>query len=410
MPWHRATKMSDAKGSPSGSGAGDILALHKEWDDASCPICIEHPHNAVLILCTSHEKGCRSYMCDTSYRHSNCLDRFKKLRPESRVSSHSYSDSSDSGRQPTHHPYESGYSSPRTRRRVPSWVSSSSFGDFGMEETIDGDSSIAASENGGPTWGTDPYEPGGRGDDSVIGMSLNQSGPIWANGPSTYSGPSGLGRPVGLGESGLRCPLCRGLVLGWKIVKEARRYMDSKPRSCSRESCTFSGNYRELRRHARRDHPTIRPTEADPSRQRAWRRLEHQREYGDIVSAIRSAMPNAIVLGDYVIEGGDGSLDGPDEPVSSGAANPWWTTFFLFHMIGPVEEPRGLWRAWRRHRLRPGGLSAARRTLWGENLLGLREEEEEEEEGGRSDGEEGVSASTRRRRRFARPRRHPELP
>jgi hypothetical protein len=58
----------------------DMCALHKELDEASCPICMDHPHNAVLLLCSSHDKGCRSYICDTSYRHSNCLDRFKKLR------------------------------------------------------------------------------------------------------------------------------------------------------------------------------------------------------------------------------------------------------------------------------------------------------------------------------------------
>ncbi|OIV98214.1 hypothetical protein TanjilG_18753 [Lupinus angustifolius] len=50
----------------------------KEWEEARCPICMEHPHNAVLLICSSHEKGCRPYMCNTSYRHSNCLDQFRK--------------------------------------------------------------------------------------------------------------------------------------------------------------------------------------------------------------------------------------------------------------------------------------------------------------------------------------------
>ncbi|RVW13152.1 hypothetical protein CK203_104962 [Vitis vinifera] len=54
----------------------------------------------------------------------------------------------------------------------------------------------------------------------------------------------------------LTCPLCRGAVLGWKVVEEARESLNLKPRSCSRESCSFSGNYRELRQHARRVHPT----------------------------------------------------------------------------------------------------------------------------------------------------------
>ncbi|KAK1312670.1 hypothetical protein QJS10_CPA07g00513 [Acorus calamus] len=39
---------------------------------------MEYPHNAVLLLCSSHDKGCRPYMCGTSYRYSNCLDQFKK--------------------------------------------------------------------------------------------------------------------------------------------------------------------------------------------------------------------------------------------------------------------------------------------------------------------------------------------
>lgn len=56
-----------------------FLALEKrDWEDATCSVCMEFPHNAVLLLCSSHDKGCRSYMCGTSYRHSNCLDQFKK--------------------------------------------------------------------------------------------------------------------------------------------------------------------------------------------------------------------------------------------------------------------------------------------------------------------------------------------
>ncbi|KAL3643396.1 hypothetical protein CASFOL_014211 [Castilleja foliolosa] len=50
----------------------------KQWEDSRCPVCMEHPHNAILLLCSSHEKGCRPFMCDTSYRHSNCFDQFRK--------------------------------------------------------------------------------------------------------------------------------------------------------------------------------------------------------------------------------------------------------------------------------------------------------------------------------------------
>ncbi|PSS26742.1 G-protein coupled receptor 15 like [Actinidia chinensis var. chinensis] len=50
----------------------------KDWEDATCSVCMEYPHNAVLLLCSSHDKGCRPYMCGTSSRYSNCLDQYKK--------------------------------------------------------------------------------------------------------------------------------------------------------------------------------------------------------------------------------------------------------------------------------------------------------------------------------------------
>lgn len=50
----------------------------KEWEDATCSVCMEFPHNAVLLLCSSYEKGCRPYMCATSCRYSNCLDQYMK--------------------------------------------------------------------------------------------------------------------------------------------------------------------------------------------------------------------------------------------------------------------------------------------------------------------------------------------
>ncbi|KAJ0724784.1 putative Zinc finger, RING/FYVE/PHD-type [Helianthus annuus] len=52
------------------------VGYESEFEEARCPICMEHPHNAVLLLCSSLEKGCRPYMCDTNPRHSNCLDQF----------------------------------------------------------------------------------------------------------------------------------------------------------------------------------------------------------------------------------------------------------------------------------------------------------------------------------------------
>ncbi|BBH10062.1 Protein of unknown function D [Prunus dulcis] len=178
----------------------------------------------------------------------------------------------------------------------------------------------------------------------------------------------------------LKCPLCRGAILGWEVVEDVRKYLNLKKRSCSRESCSFSGNYQELRRHARRVHPTTRPSDIDPSRERAWQHLEHQREFGDVVSAIHSAIPGAVVVGDYVIENGD-RLAGGGESGAGEANGPWWTTLFLFQMIGSVDragEQRARSRAWTRHR-RSGALSE-RRFLWGENLLGLQDDEVDDED------------------------------
>ncbi|KAI3667955.1 hypothetical protein L6452_43026 [Arctium lappa] len=297
----------------------EISALHKEWDEIACPICMDHPHNAVLIMCSSHENGCRSFICDTSYRHSNCLDRFKKL----------VSDSNDSSSTPS----------------------------ILLPEN---DNSIEANRN------HESIEP-----DAIVEFA---GGPL-GTGDSDHTSSSSS-------SSSLKCPLCRGSVSGWEVVEEARQYLNLKPRSCSQESCSFSGNYRELRRHARRAHPTARPSDVDPLRERAWRRLEHQREYGDIVSAIRSAIPGAVVFGDYAIENGDNRLAGGDNRERGGGEGGnnghWWTAFFLFQMIGSMEPPPpadrrsgGRPRVPTRHR--------RRRLLWGESLLGLQDDEEEDE-------------------------------
>ena len=50
------------------------VSLKKYWEDAKCVFYMDLPHNVVLLLCSSHEKGCHPYMCVTSYMHSNCLD------------------------------------------------------------------------------------------------------------------------------------------------------------------------------------------------------------------------------------------------------------------------------------------------------------------------------------------------
>ncbi|CAL9076692.1 unnamed protein product [Musa acuminata var. zebrina] len=157
----------------------------KEWEEVRCPVCMEQPHNAVLLLCSSHDNGCRPFMCDTSYRHSNCLDQYRKA--------------------------------------------------------FSGSKSLQ--DNG------DAQQP-----------------------------------------AKLSCPLCRGLVTSWTVIEPARKYMNAKTRSCSMESCAFSGVYGELRKHARKEHPSVRPSEADPDRQQDWRRMERQRDLGDLLSMFRSSV------------------------------------------------------------------------------------------------------------------------
>ncbi|KAK3213301.1 hypothetical protein Dsin_018007 [Dipteronia sinensis] len=53
------------------------VVLNINWDDVICPICLDFPHNGVLLQCSSYDKGCRPFVCDTDHLHSNCLDRFK---------------------------------------------------------------------------------------------------------------------------------------------------------------------------------------------------------------------------------------------------------------------------------------------------------------------------------------------
>ncbi|KAF5726600.1 hypothetical protein HS088_TW22G00285 [Tripterygium wilfordii] len=367
----------------------EINGFHKELDEVLCPICMDHPHNAVLLLCSSHEKGCRSYICDTSYRHSNCLDRFKKSRDDSLNNSTLPSSLSFD-------PYSS--------------IVSSDDLDLALRtDIIEGNDNNDVSESNTIT----SLMPEGLVENNIQDHAQHLTTQGEANMEIGSFGPH-RGRNdneeldgENLSESrlSLECPLCRGAILGWKVVEEARKYLNSKKRSCTRESCSFAGNYQELRRHARRLHPTTRPSDVDPSRERAWRRLEHQREYGDIVSAIRSAIPDAVVVGDYAIETGD-VLPVERGRVAGEPTAPLWTTFFLFQMIGSMDrvgEPRGRSRAWTRHR-RSAGASSDRRYLWGENLLGLQDEDNDNDLHLLDNAREDGSPIPRRRRRLMRPR------
>lgn len=188
----------------------------KYWDEASCSVCMEVPHNAVLLLCSSHDKGCRPFMCATSCRHSNCLEQYKKA-------------------------YMKADSSQNVTR---------SHGSF---------------------------------DDSNFTSALNY----------TYGKTE---------VSNLLCPLCRGKVKGWTVVKPARKYLNAKKRTCMQDNCLFQGSYKELKKHVRAEHPRACPRDVDPVLTEKWKKLENDRALDDVFSTIRSTMPGAIIMGDYVIE------------------------------------------------------------------------------------------------------------
>ncbi|WOK95798.1 hypothetical protein Cni_G04505 [Canna indica] len=192
----------------------------KEWEEVRCPVCMEHPHNAVLLLCSSYDKGCRPFMCDTSYRHSNCLDQYRKT--------FSGSESPDDGADNPEHP------------------------------------------------------------------------------------------------ANLLCPLCRGLVTRWTVIEPARRYMNAKSRSCSKESCAFSGLYDELRKHAREEHPSVRPSEADPERQQNWMRMEQERDLGDLFSMFHSSISGE--------QNRVNASDNDEEASGSMLAIPSITMFLVVHV------------------------------------------------------------------------------
>ncbi|ONK59503.1 uncharacterized protein A4U43_C08F7100 [Asparagus officinalis] len=269
----------------------------KQWDEVRCPVCMEFPHNAVLLDCSSGDKGCQPFMCDTSYRHSNCLDQYKKA-----------------------------------------FSGSSSEKDVNNQE-----------------------------------------------------------------PSKLSCPLCRGKVTGWGVVEAARRYMNSKVRSCSKESCEFTGSYNELRKHARNDHPLTRPTEADPERQRDWRRMEQRMDLGDLFSTMQSAMS--------VEDGGLGGLLEDDEEV--GLRSIFHVSSMAVLLIFRVSSAGGSgWTSTRSSVRRRRG----RGTLWGEtyNEPMIDDMDSNENENGNGNEDEGddeiargsdeVTAAPRRGRRRRRHR------
>ncbi|GAB4850502.1 hypothetical protein Ancab_029808 [Ancistrocladus abbreviatus] len=206
----------------------------KDWEDVTCSVCMEYPHNAVLLLCSSHDMGCRPYMCGTSCRHSNCLDQYKKAYTK-----------------------------------------------------------VMPVDHNQPLQG------------SLENFNVAQF--------SSWTAEKGE-------VAELACPLCRGQVKGWTVVEVARHFLNAKKRGCMQDGCSFVGNYKELRKHVRAVHPSARPREVDPAVEQKWRRLENERERGDVVSMITSAMPGAMLFGDYVIEAGHSESD-TDEDEETGHTN-----------------------------------------------------------------------------------------
>ncbi|KAK1392546.1 putative MAP kinase kinase kinase [Heracleum sosnowskyi] len=171
----------------------------------------------------------------------------------------------------------------------------------------------------------------------------------------------------------LVCPLCRGDVNGWMVVEPARIFMNSKSRSCACETCDFSGTYAELRKHARLVHPEVRPTEADPERQRDWRRLERQRDLGDLVSRLQSS------IGEEMGEDSSFSLN----------ENGLLTVIFLIRVFQPRRSSRSSSSRARAQVRRPTT------RLWGESYDGESSYHDAES----SDGGTGLRRSERLRLR-----------
>ncbi|KAF8400289.1 hypothetical protein HHK36_013586 [Tetracentron sinense] len=236
----------------------DDVQVNTNWEDAICPICLDFPHNGVLLQCSSYDKGCRPFMCDTDHTHSNCLDRFK-----------------------------SAYG-------MPAAVEVSSTSDATASESI-----------------------------------------------QTRTSHDNCCPP---------CPLCRGEVTGWVVVDEARVHLNKKKRCCEEEQCKFSGNYLELQKHAQCKHPHARPSKIDPARQLDWENFQQSSEIIDVLSTIHSEVPHGVVLGDYVIEYGEGESGDEFEDFPGDEGN-WWTSCILYQVFDNFRTSRNR----RRSRVRETG-------------------------------------------------------
>ncbi|CAA7049776.1 unnamed protein product [Microthlaspi erraticum] len=290
----------------------------KEWEEARCPVCMEHPHNGILLICSSYENGCRPYMCDTSHRHSNCFDQYRKASKETEETN-----------------------APIGTEDVASEVVSESREGEVVEE-VEGEGIVATEEE-------------------------DQEN----------------------AKSKLTCPLCRGHIKEWVVEEPARCFMNAKHRSCSSETCEYSGTYSDLRKHARLQHPGVRPSEADPERQRSWRRLERQRDLGDLLSTLQSSFG-----------GGGEERSSNDEGILSFEDGGWLTVFFLIRVFRPESSSgsrrSSSWSGTSRARSQIGVRRRSSR-LWGESYEG--------DTGGTSSRDEEINQSSDEQESGARRRR-----
>lgn len=298
---------------PCNSLDEDNTTLRRDWDDTICPICMERPHNAVLLICSSYEKGCRPYMCDTSYRHSNCLDQYCKSH--STVQKAPVNGQDNGSVEATYH--------------------------FNTSGTDDVDNNASVTMVLQPSSRVHMAGTSEEGQSQASGSEfLNNKTPKDLDRQRTTLLPGATGQLgtlslQGCNLLGLVCPLCRGHVRGWIVIKAARTSLNKTIRSCAQEACSFAGCYADLRAHARREHPTACPAQVDPARQHDWRLLERRHDLEDVLSSIRSALPGSTILGDHVVDDQSDELL-HDFPSDEGHL---LTVFLLFQAFGSGNTP-----------------------------------------------------------------------
>lgn len=253
------------------------IKLDQSWvEDVACPICLDSPHNAVLLRCASYEKGCRPFICDTDQTRSNCLERFR--------------------------------------------------GAHGLPLPVPANAR-ASSRTVSPL-------------NSIHTITISSSN-------------ANNNRPA--------CPLCRGDVMGWLVIGEARSHLNQKRRCCEESRCSYVGSFHELQRHTQQKHPDSRPSAIDPARRADWENLQRSSDVVDVLSTIHAQVPNGVVLGDYVIEYGDGDEAGDDDyEVYHGVRASWWASCIFCKAFCRSSPPGGVRRRTRTRERRSSGGSGTR--------------------------------------------------